>query len=611
MKKRFFFTVLALTLVIASCDSPMGAGSSGEPVVPKSPVVPGDTDEIEFNFTSNRFTVKSYSGSDWDRIKYSFSYNGRYFYYIYLGQMANIPMFSFANQRHNAYESTYAVTISEELRKSTTKAVTDSSQATTGQATERTVSITDGVKVGAEISAKFDSLFVSTEYKLSAEYSWEHYVGNTLKNSKEYTTSLAKTIEEASSYARTTMESRTFPLVSGYPEGYYRYTMFGVSDVYLYIIRDPAQKDKIYYEFREHVVPGQYAWDLEYSKTLPFTKTDASSFKFDTSFLKYLPTPSRVYGEGDWPIDTQGITLNKSATTINKNDTETFIAAVIPYNASNPGVSWNSSNTGVATVSDKGVVTAKAAGTANITATSLAGGYQAACIVTVNVPVTSVTLNKSTTTITEEDTEDTLTATVYPSDASNIKLLWSSSNNGVARVSDQGVITADKAGTATITAASQDDSSKIATCTVTVIPKIDEKQWVTVRSGQVKIISGSGIKDQVSFAEWGIDIADEKAKGYKTISFYFRMEVKENDSTTEYLYLYNSAGSLVAGLSFEHTAGKKDGNWWMHYENELKFENLPIDYFPPSYFVVRYNSNSGIFHDWLNRNLQIRVVLKP
>jgi len=65
----------------------------------------------------------------------------------------------------------------------------------------------------------------------------------------------------------------------------------------------------------------------------------------------------------------------------------------------------------------------------------------------------------------------------------------------------------------------------------------------------------------------------------------------------------------VATCSFEHTKGRKDTNWWTHYEDELKFENIQIDLFS-SYFVIRYDSSSGIFHDWLNRNLKIKLVIK-
>ena len=73
----------------------------------------------------------------------------------------------------------------------------------------------------------------------------------------------------------------------------------------------------------------------------------------------------------------------KESTTIEKGKTETLTATISPTNATNKAVTWESDNTTVATVTDAGVVTAVAAGTANITVTTSDGGYEATCVVTV------------------------------------------------------------------------------------------------------------------------------------------------------------------------------------------------------------------------------------
>jgi hypothetical protein len=78
-----------------------------------------------------------------------------------------------------------------------------------------------------------------------------------------------------------------------------------------------------------------------------------------------------------------GLELNKTTLSLPVNGTETLIAQVIPFNAANKTVTWTSSNTTVATVSTAGLVTAKAAGTAAITATTAEGSYSASCAVTV------------------------------------------------------------------------------------------------------------------------------------------------------------------------------------------------------------------------------------
>ena len=81
-----------------------------------------------------------------------------------------------------------------------------------------------------------------------------------------------------------------------------------------------------------------------------------------------------------------GVTLDNTSASLKPGDTLTLAATVAPSGASNKAVTWTSSNANVATVSNSGVVTARAAGTATITVTTMDGGYTATCTVTV-VPV--------------------------------------------------------------------------------------------------------------------------------------------------------------------------------------------------------------------------------
>ena len=80
---------------------------------------------------------------------------------------------------------------------------------------------------------------------------------------------------------------------------------------------------------------------------------------------------------------------------------------------------------------------------------------------------TGITLNKTSMSLRETETAQ-LTATVTPEDAADRSVTWSSSDNSIATVSSEGVVTAIKAGTATITATTNDGSNLKATCTVTV-----------------------------------------------------------------------------------------------------------------------------------------------
>ena len=171
-------------------------------------------------------------------------------------------------------------------------------------------------------------------------------------------------------------------------------------------------------------------------------------------------------------VDVEKVSLNKSATTLTEGENETLTATITPSNATgDKTVKWSSSNAEVAAVDSNGKVTAKKAGIAVITATS-SNRKTASCTVTVKqkeIAITGVSLNKSTTSITEGESE-TLTATITPSNATGDKTVkWSSSNAEVAAVDSNGKVTAKKAGTAVITATSS--NRKTASCTVTVKQK--------------------------------------------------------------------------------------------------------------------------------------------
>lgn len=159
-----------------------------------------------------------------------------------------------------------------------------------------------------------------------------------------------------------------------------------------------------------------------------------------------------------------GVSLNKASAALNKGDTERLTVSFDPADATNQSVTWESSNTSVATVDGSGLVTAVGGGSATITVTAAEGGKTATCAVTVTVPVSGVTLNQTQLTLPEYNTEQ-LTVAVAPDDATNKNVAWTSSNTTVVTVDASGVVTAVAPGTATITASS---GGKIATCAVTV-----------------------------------------------------------------------------------------------------------------------------------------------
>ena len=165
------------------------------------------------------------------------------------------------------------------------------------------------------------------------------------------------------------------------------------------------------------------------------------------------------------------ITLNKTEGTLAVGDTETLVATIAPAGATNKMVEWSSSDESVATVDENGKVTALKAGTATITAKALDGDKTATFTLTVKEAATSVTLNKTAIELSVGASE-TLTATIAPSGADDA-VEWTTSDESVATVDENGKVTAVKAGTATITVTTK--NGKTATCTVTVKAKEKEE----------------------------------------------------------------------------------------------------------------------------------------
>lgn len=168
-------------------------------------------------------------------------------------------------------------------------------------------------------------------------------------------------------------------------------------------------------------------------------------------------------------VAVESVSISPSELTLTEGESSTLAYTISPSNASVMDVTWKSSSPSVATVSEAGEVKALAVGTTTITVTSEDGGKTASCFVTVKskvIPVESVSLDKTSITMTEGDTQ-TLTETVIPDNATDKSVVWSSNNTSVAVVSSSGVVTANAPGNATITVTTNDGAKK-ATCSVKV-----------------------------------------------------------------------------------------------------------------------------------------------
>lgn len=182
--------------------------------------------------------------------------------------------------------------------------------------------------------------------------------------------------------------------------------------------------------------------------------------------------------------------LNYSSKTLVKGKKFTLKATFTPANATNKKVTWSSSNTKIASVTSKGVVSGLRGGVAVITAVSQDGGHVATCIVTVKQAVTSITLNKSSYTL-GIGKSIKLKATVKSTYSSTQKLKWTSTNVKIATVNSKGVVTGKKKGTVTIKCSATDSSGEYATCKIRVVRQATR---ITLNKTTIKMLVGATTK---------------------------------------------------------------------------------------------------------------------
>lgn len=168
-----------------------------------------------------------------------------------------------------------------------------------------------------------------------------------------------------------------------------------------------------------------------------------------------------------------GITLSQEEALLTKaNETLQLAAEVMPEDASNRTVIWESSNQGVAAVNQEGLVNAKANGTAEITATVEGTELKATCLVTVEIPapvipVSKVELDKTAVTLTKAGERIQIKAVVYPENATDKTVSFRSGDSRVAAVDSNGVISAVGNGKADVIVTTR-DGNKTAVCKVNV-----------------------------------------------------------------------------------------------------------------------------------------------
>ena len=182
--------------------------------------------------------------------------------------------------------------------------------------------------------------------------------------------------------------------------------------------------------------------------------------------------------------------LSLTSKAINVGESFVMPVMVNPAKASNKNYTWTSSNNSVAKVDSVGRVVGLAEGSATITAKANDGSRKSASAsVTVkrnNVPVEGLTLNAADTTI-DAGTSMRLEAVFSPADATNKGLKFESSDEMIATVDDEGLVTGIRKGNVIITATATDGSGASASITLTVQKTGIEAEFVYLNSDPVVI----------------------------------------------------------------------------------------------------------------------------
>lgn len=247
--------------------------------------------------------------------------------------------------------------------------------------------------------------------------------------------------------------------------------------------------------------------------TATITVTSAADKKVKATFrvtVKAKPKTSKI------------MLVKKSASlTVGK---KTAIKLKKATGVSSKKLTYKSSNSKVASVSKKGIVTAKKKGTATITVTSAVNKkVKAAFKVTVKakvktIPVTSIeTADKVTL---EVGSGIRLAATVYPANATNKKLVYTSSNPAVAKITDDegGVLGVGK-GTAVITVKSADGkaSAKVQVTVKTKLTRVSSIDVLNLSARQpFHLAYGSSAKGEyISYGAINVKVSPSNATNKK------------------------------------------------------------------------------------------------
>jgi len=351
-----------------------------------------------------------------------------------------------------------------------------------------------------------------------------------------------------------------------------------------------------------------------YTATISITQDMVSGYK-PNAIGKQELTISYGGKKFTLPVEVRGIEASEvviyaKTNKIEKGQSIQLTATIIPANASDTSIKWESSGKGLQ-IDSTGKITGIEVGEYIVTATA-SNGVKGQYGIKVISPAVSLTLNKQNATIYLGESIQ-LSATVSPQDSTD-NVEWGSSNGQIATVSEKGEVTGHKTGTVTITAKA--GSSAKASCTVKVKGKLDSfkisgvsnkeytGKWIgqnlQVTDGSVALVQD--VDYQVSYSnniQPGIATITVKGIGFYEGELSSSFEIRRK--ITDFRIL-GVSDKKYTGKAIEQTLQVTDGNmvlaqgtdYQVSYSNNVQIGTATITVKGIGYYEGELSSNFKI-----------------
>ncbi|MBR5856859.1 MAG: Ig domain-containing protein, partial [Bacteroidales bacterium] len=292
------------------------------------------------------------------------------------------------------------------------------------------------------------------------------------------------------------------------------------------------------------------------------------------------------------PNEVQSISLDKHSVSLVPESKVTLQATILPSTALDQRVEWASTNTAVAKVDDNGEVTAVGYGNASIIVKTIDGGLTDICQVVVVKSVEEIILDE-----TELDLyvgeNVTIVANVLPEDAYNKELIWSSSNNNVATIDNNGVLTAKKVGYAIITVTANDGSGTMASCSINVqniplsqelshlslsVKKDDIRYFIPQSLYQYVDLTGYSVEGLAILSESESFVLDLNDAKNEAVNFFKANDLGTMPNTAQANVIVSNWDSIDAALIFFGGVSLGNKSYWT--QTQVSANNQPAIKYP-------------------------------